>query len=393
MSLDNRVFAIQAGLDGRVNAVIDQTLAEKRLIGTVVMIYMDGSPVYVRAAGLADREEQRPMHEDALFRLSSVSKPIVSTAALVLAAQGLIKLDESIERWLPDFRPRLISREQPSITVRQLLTHTAGLTYGFLEEEGGGPYHRAGVSDGMDFSNLTLEENLQRLASVPLLYTPGKAWGYSIATDVLGAIISRVCGITLDAAVKKLVTEPLGMHDTSFAVADAGRLAAPYVNDISEPRRMRELEVAQVFEGTAGLRFQPARAFDPTAFHSGGSGMIGSAKDFMRLLETLRNGGNPLLSEEWVREMGTIQTGSLPLAGWPGRGFGLGFTVLQDPDESGTAESPGTWRLGGAYGHSWFVDPALRLSVVAFTNTAFEGMSGPFTTELCQAIYGSSNRV
>ncbi|MEK5322264.1 serine hydrolase domain-containing protein [Paenibacillus sp. FSL L8-0644] len=393
MSLDNRVFAIQAGLDGRVNAVIDQTLAEKRLVGTVVMIYMDGSPVYVRAAGLADREEQRPMHEDALFRLSSVSKPIVSTAALVLAAQGLIKLDESIERWLPDFRPRLISREQPSITVRQLLTHTAGLTYGFLEEEGGGPYHRAGVSDGMDFSNLTLEENLQRLASVPLLYTPGKAWGYSIATDVLGAIISRVCGITLDAAVKKLVTEPLGMHDTSFAVADAGRLAAPYVNDISEPRRMRELEVAQVFEGTAGLRFQPARAFDPTAFHSGGSGMIGSAKDFMRLLETLRNGGNPLLSEEWVREMGTIQTGNLPLAGWPGRGFGLGFTVLQNPDESGTAESPGTWRLGGAYGHSWFVDPALRLSVVAFTNTAFEGMSGPFTTELCQAIYGSSNRV
>lgn len=119
---------------------------------------------------------------------------------------------------------------------------------------------------------------MQRLASVPLLYTPGKAWGYSIATDVLGAIISRVCGTTLDAAVKKLVTEPLGMHDTSFAVADAGRLAAPYVNDISEPRRMRELEVAQVFEGTAGLRFQPARAFDPTAFHSGGSGMIGSAK-------------------------------------------------------------------------------------------------------------------
>jgi CubicO group peptidase (beta-lactamase class C family) len=393
MSLDNRVFAIQADLDGRVNAVIDQTLNEKRLVGAVVMIYMDGSPVYVRAAGLADREEQRPMHEDALFRLSSVSKPIVSTAALVLAAQGLIKLDESIERWLPDFRPRLISGEQPSITVRQLLTHTAGLTYGFLEEEGGGSYHRAGVSDGMDFSNLTLEENLQRLASVPLLYTPGKAWGYSIATDVLGAIISRVCGTTLDAAVKKLVTEPLDMHDTSFAVADAGRLAAPYVNDISEPRRMRELEVAQVFEGTAGLRFQPARAFDPTAFHSGGSGMIGSAKDFMRLLETLRNGGNPLLSEEWVREMGTIQTGNLPLAGWPGRGFGLGFTVLQNPDESGTAESPGTWRLGGAYGHSWFVDPALRLSVVAFTNTAFEGMSGPFTTELCQAIYGSSNRV
>ncbi|URJ60199.1 serine hydrolase domain-containing protein [Paenibacillus polymyxa] len=393
MSLDNRVFAIQAGLDGRVNAVIDQTLAEKRLVGAVVMIYMDGSPVYVRAAGLADREEQRPMHEDALFRLSSVSKPIVSTAALVLAAQGLIKLDESIERWLPDFRPRLISGEQPSITVRQLLTHTAGLTYGFLEEEGGGPYQRAGVSDGMDFSNLTLEENLQRLASVPLLYTPGKAWGYSIATDVLGAIISRVCGTTLDAAVNKLVTEPLGMHDTSFAVADAGRLAVPYVNDISEPRRMRELEVAQVYEGTAGLRFQPARAFDPTAFHSGGSGMIGSAKDFMRLLETLRNGGNPLLSEEWVREMGTIQTGNLPLAGWPGRGFGLGFTVLQNPDESETAESPGTWRLGGAYGHSWFVDPALRLSVVAFTNTAFEGMSGPFTTELCQAIYGSSNRV
>ena len=115
--------------------------------------------------------------------------------------------------------------------------------------------------------------------------------------------------------------------------------------------------------------------------------MIGTAGDFLHLLEVLRSGGAPLLPADLVREMETIQTGELPLANWPGRGFGLGFTVLHDAEAAQTPESPGTWRLGGAYGHSWFVDPARNLSVVAFTNTAYEGMTGLFTVELCDEIY------
>ncbi|MGG1658619.1 serine hydrolase domain-containing protein [Brevibacillus sp. NRS-1366] len=370
-----------------VDEVINQALMEKRLVGAVVKVAVEGELIYSNASGFADHETIRPMAENSLFRLASVSKPIVSAAALVLVSQGKMGLDDEISKWLPEFRPHLLNGELAKITVRQLLTHTAGLGYGFLEKEGGGPYHRAGVSDGMDRSGLTLEENMRRLASVPLLYEPGTDWGYSLATDVLGAVISRVTNAPLADAISRLVTHPLGMVDTSFAVLDKHRLVTPYVNDEPLPRRMHDLDIVPVFEGTAGIRFEPARAFDTDAFASGGSGMIGTAGDFLHLLEVLRNGGDPLLPAELVREMGSIQTGDMPLANWPGRGFGLGFTVLHDPDAGQTSESPGTWRLGGAYGHSWFVDPARKLSVVAFTNTAYEGMSGPFTVALTEAIY------
>jgi CubicO group peptidase (beta-lactamase class C family) len=327
------------------------------------------------------------MREDALFRLASVSKPITSTAALVLVAQDRLKLDDRVDRWLPEFQPRLENGETAAMTVRHLMTHTAGLTYRFFQEEGGS-YEQAGVSDGMDQSGITLEENLKRLASVPLLYTPGTQWRYSIATDVLGAVIANVNGNTLSETIRSLVTRPLGMNDTGFVAVDPQRLTTAYADDIPGLRPMENPDRLAFVEGTAGFRLAPGRAFDSTAYPSGGAGMIGSAGDFLQLLETLRKGGTPLLPESLVREMTTSQIGDLPMPFWPGRGFGLGFTVLKDPIAADTAESLGTWRMGGTYGHSWFVDAKQRLSVVAFTNTALEGMSGPFTVDLCNAIYG-----
>lgn len=375
-------------LGSRIDAVLEQTLHDQRLVGAVVLVAHRGQLIYHRAAGLADREAQSPMREDALFRLSSVSKPIVSVAALALVAQDRIGLDDDISRWLPYFKPTLRDGQPSTITVRQLLTHTAGLTYGFLESNQGGPYRDAGVTDGMERSSLSLEENLRRLSHAPLLYQPGSAWGYSIATDVLGGLIAAVCGTSLATAIDQLVARPLGWRDTGFSVCDASRLSPAYLNDQPQPRRMKDLEVIPVFEGTAGIKLEPARALDPQAFNSGGSGLIGSAGEFLLLLETLRKGGAPLLSQALIDEMGSNQTGELELANWPGRGFGLGFTVLKDPAAAQTAESVGSWRLGGAYGHSWFVDPAEQLTVVAFTNTAFEGMFGQFTVDLCNAVYG-----
>ncbi|ANY66228.1 serine hydrolase [Paenibacillus sp. BIHB 4019] len=375
-------------LPGRMDEVIDQTIADKRLVGAVIKVAIDGKMVYSRAAGFADRELNRPMQEDALFRLASVSKPIVSTAALVLIGQGRLQLDDRVDRWLPEFGPRLQSGESAALTIRHLMTHTAGLTYRFFQEENG-PYHQAGVSDGMDQPGITLEENLQRIASVPLLYTPGTEWKYSIATDVLGAVIAKVTETTLSEAVHSLVTKPIGMSDTDFIAVDPERLAAAYTNDHPEPRPILDFDKIGFLEGTAGFRLAPGRAFDSTAYPSGGAGMVGSAGDFMQLLETLRKGGAPLLPEALVRELTTNQIGDLPMAHWPGRGFGLGITVLRDPLAANTPESPGTWRMGGTYGHSWFVDPKQRLSFVAFTNTALEGMSGQFTVDLCEAVYDS----
>ncbi|BFH61852.1 serine hydrolase domain-containing protein [Paenibacillus azoreducens] len=370
-----------------IDEVIERTISDKRLVGAVIKVAIHGKEYYSRAVGYADREKNRPMQENTLFRLASVSKPIVSTAALVLVSQGRLHLDDPVDKWLPDFRPRLQSGEPATVTIKNLLTHTAGLTYRFFQKEQDS-YERAGVSDGMDQTDITLEENLRRIASVPLLYTPGTEWKYSIATDVLGAVIAKAAGTTLSEAVRSLVTEPLGMQDTGFKTVDPERLSAAYTNDTPEPRRLRDdFDTIPFVEGTAGFRLSPARALDDQAYQSGGAGMVGSAGDFLQLLETLRKGGLPLLPESWVHEMTTNQIGDLPMAYWPGRGFGLGFTLLKDPVAAATSESPGTWRMGGTYGHSWFVDPAKQISVVAFTNTALEGMSGQFTVDLCEAIY------
>ncbi len=373
----------------RIDAALDSAIEDQRLVGAVVLVARRGEVIYRKAAGLADREAGRAMRSDALFRLSSVTKPITSAAALALVAQGRIGLDDRIARWLPEFQPTLADGSRATITLRQLLSHTAGLGYGFLEARGGGAYARAGVCDGLENAPLTLDENIRRLASAPLLYRPGSAWDYSLATDVLGALIARVYGEPLAEAIEQLVSKPLGLSDTRFDVVDPARLTAAYLNADPVPRRMQGVEVIEVFENTAGIRMDADRALDASAYPSGGSGMVGTAGEFLVLLETLRQGGGSLMSASLAEEMGRVQTGDLELANWPGRGFGLGFTVLTDPQAAQTPESVGTWRLGGAFGHSWFVDPAQQLSVVAFTNTAFEGMSGQFTLDLTHAVYGA----
>jgi len=381
-----------AALSARIDPLLDCVLQQQRLVGAVVLVRQRGQEMYRRAAGYLDREAGTPMVEDAVFRLASVSKPIVSAAALALVGQHRLGLDDLVTRWLPYFAPRQPDGTVAAITVRHLLTHTAGLDYGFFQPPGG-PYAQAGVSDGMDASRISLEDNLRRLATVPLAYPPGERWAYSIATDVLGAVIEAVTDLPLAQAVEHLVTAPLAMRDTGFAAADPTRLAVAYADRAageSRPRRLRDdgEDHLPFLDGMAGFTLSPARARDAQAYPSGGAGMVGSASDFMLLLETLRQDGAPLLPPELARQMGTSQTGDFDLPFWPGRGFGLGFTVLTDPLAAATPESVGSWRMGGTYGHSWFVDPAQELSVVAFTNTALEGMAGPFVTELCQAVYG-----
>ncbi|WP_224245980.1 serine hydrolase domain-containing protein [Hyalangium gracile] len=382
--LPGLAFAQPAALPERLDRVIDQALAEKRIVGAVVLVMQDGKLVYHRAAGFADRESQRPMKEDTVFRLASMSKPIVSVAALKLVEQGKLRLDDPVSKWLPSFRPKLADGREPVITVRQLLTHTAGLSYGIFEPEDG-PYHRAQVSDGIDDTGVSLEENLRRIASVPLSYEPGKQWGYSVAIDVLGAVVAKAGGATLPRVVEQLVTAPLGMKDTAFFTKDAARLATPYADGKPEPVRMGEQHT--VAFGAGGVHFSPARALNPQAFPSGGAGMVGTASDFVKFLETLRTGSGPVLKAKTAALVGTNQTGTLSTMRGPGWGFGFGAAVVLDSAQGRTPQSAGTFEWGGAYGHSWFVDPQKRVTVVALTNTAFEGMSGAFPTAIRDAIY------
>lgn len=370
-----------------LDQAIDRALAEQRIVGAVVLVSQHGQPVYQRSAGYADREAAQPMWQDTLFRYSSLTKPIVTAAVIALIEQGKLALDQPVSRWLPDFHPRLAGGETPVITLHQLLNHTAGLSYSF-KETADAPYHQLGVADGIGPSGaLSLVENVRRIAGAPLSFAPGSQWRYSMALDVLGAVIEQASGEPLPQAVARLVTAPLQMRDTAFKVMDTGRLAAAYANAETQPVRMSDPHVIPFGEGT-NLVYSPSRAFDPLAFPSGGAGMVGSAPDMLHFLETIRSGGGTILPAAATVQMMRNQTGTLSLDEiGPGWSFGYGGAVLTNPAAAQTPQSAGTWFWGGVYGHSWFVDPQQELSVVALTNTALEGMIGQFTLDVRNAVY------
>jgi len=377
--------APDAALKARIDGVLDRAIAEQRLVGVVVLVARDGRLVYHRAAGLADREASRPMTEDAVFRLSSVTKPFVSAALMRLVEQGKIKLDAPVTTYLPDFRPKLADGTTPVITIGQLLDHTAGLTYG-LAEGPSHPYHTLGVSDGIDLSGLSLDENVRRIGQAPLAFTPGSAWRYSVAIDVLGDVIEKAAGKPLPEIVAETVTLPLGLKDTGFLAKAPARLATPYAN--AQPAPVKITDNQDVPLGPTAVRFAPSRATHPEEFPSGGAGMVGTAGDVLTFLETIRKGGAPILQASTVAEMMKDHTGPQAATQGPGWGFGYGWAVLDDPAVAKTPQGPGTLAWGGVYGHNWFVDKKNGLTVVLMSNTAFEGMNGQVTRELRDAVYG-----
>jgi CubicO group peptidase (beta-lactamase class C family) len=181
------------------------------------------------------------------------------------------------------------------------------------------------------------------------------------------------------------------MRDTGFVARDAARVAVAYADGKPEPIRMRDGERVAFGPGD-GISYAPSRAFDAASYASGGAGMIGSADDFLVFLEALRTGKPAILKPATLAAMKSSQIGDLDVdASGPGWGFGYGFAVLIDPRAANTPQSAGTFTWGGAYGHSWFVDPERRLTVVALTDTAVEGMSGQFPTAIRDAVYAASN--
>ena len=361
-------------LKERVDAAIGAALVD-RIVGCVVLVRREGELVYARAAGFADREAGRPMTRDAIFRLASVTKPIVATAALRMIDLGLLGLDDPVTRFLPWFTPRAPDGTSPPISIRQLLSHSSGVSYALPAE----------VAGGLAGPIIPLEENLRRLANVPLAFAPGTGWTYGMGIDVLGGVIAAINGSDLEGAVARYVTGPLGMTDSHFYVTDASRLAHPYA-DGRPPRRMGEPEPVVDDQGGT-VMFSPGRIFNRDAPQSGGAGMAGTADELMILLETYHSGG--LLKPETIAAAFANQIGEV--ARRPsdaGKRFSLLGAVI---DDSGAAKSPcpvGTVDWGGAWGHNWILDPLNRLTVVVLTNTAFEGCNGPFREEVRDAVYG-----
>jgi CubicO group peptidase (beta-lactamase class C family) len=353
-------------LQQRLDGVIDAALGA-RIVGCVVLVQRGGQAVYARAAGLADREAGRAMGRDAIFRLASVTKPIVAACALRMVDLGLLTLDDAVTDYLPYFRPLSPDGAERPILIRHLLSHTSGLSY-----NGPGYYSR-----GLAGPLLGFEQNLQAVAADGLLFAPGTGWEYGMSIDVLGGVLAAINGSDLAGVVARYVTGPLSMANTAFGVADLARLAHPYA-DGRPPVRM---EGQMVVSGTP---FSVPRVLEPHAPQSGGAGMAGTADDVLRLLEALRG---DFLSPALREAAFANQIGDLPRRD-AGKRFGYLGAVVTDPAAAGTKMPAGAVDWGGAWGHNWVVDLRSATTIVCCTNTTFEGCNGPFREEVAAAVFG-----
>lgn len=373
-------------LSAGIDSVIDTAIEEQRLVGARVLVAVDGEIVHSRSAGLADREAGTPMPTDPIFLLASITKPIANIAAMSLVETGELDLAAPITRYLPDFRPALADGSTPTITIEQLLTHTSGLSYG-MDPESFDLFVERGISNGLDHPGLGAAEAAERLVQAPLLFPPGEGWSYSLGIDVVGWAIEAITGQRLGEAVADRVTGPLGVSDLAFRVADPSRLVTSYAGGDQGLEPMQDGQVVDVF----GMRtsFAPSRHADPGSYDAGGAGMAGDAESVLRVLETIRTGGGSILKPQTVADMLRARAGVDQTAAGPGVGFGLGWSVVTDAAAAQTPQSNGTVAWGSVYGHTWFVDPTRKLTVVALTNTYPEGLFGQFPKDLRDAIYAA----
>jgi CubicO group peptidase (beta-lactamase class C family) len=360
------------GLKERVDAVIDAALGS-RIVGCVVLINEAGKQVYARSEGYADREAGTPIAENSIFRLASVTKPIVALTTLRMIDKGLLSLDDKVADYLPYFTPKAPDGSRPDILIRHLLTHTSGITYDRPDDVSSG-------SDPRDF--IPLQENLRRFARHPLSFLPGTKWNYGMNIDVLGGVLEMVGdGARLGEVIALHTTGPLAMKDTRFNVTDRARITVPYADGKPEPVRMAEPHGIVEDDGKLNY-FSPTRIFHPTAPQSGGSGMAGTAGDFMTLLEALRG---DFLKPQTRRSAYEAQTDK-PLDP-PGRNFSFMGAVVTDAKKAGWPRD-GLLEWGGVWGNHWMIDPATETNVVVYTNTMKEGCNGPFRDQMRDAVFG-----
>jgi CubicO group peptidase (beta-lactamase class C family) len=358
----------------RIDNYVEQALAEQRVAGAVAMVYRNGLLAYSNAWGMADRESNSPMVEDTIFRIASMTKPITSVAVMMLYEQGLFGLDDPISRYLPAF-DRQMQVVQPNddgyelvdatrpITIRNLLTHTSGLSYRFLDVAPLAElYKEAGITDGLG-GDLTLPEFVDRLAAMPLAHQPGEGWTYGLNADVLGYFVEVVSGQPFAEFARERIFEPLGMRDTSFTLTDdkRDRLAAVYRRN-ADGRLQRTADL--IDEGPVYVRVDYPAGEGPT-LASGGGGLLSTAGDYGRFAQMILNGGEldgqRLLSRKTVELMTSDQVGRLELAAFNGTGFGLGFAVEHGPSASGQLGSPGVLGWSGFFNTEFWIDPEEEL--------------------------------
>ena len=355
----------------RIDQLMQHYVDENQIAGAVGLVMRNGRVVYERAFGWADKEAGRRMTTDAIFRIASQSKALTSTAILALVEDGKIGLDDAVSRYIPEFAHttvaiksdtgRVIVAAKRAITIRDLLTHTAGISYG-TDSLVGPLYSAKGLGPAAGWGWYTADKNepicttIERLATLPFVEQPGEKWVYGYNTDILGCVVERASGIPLDQFIRTRITEPLGMMDTFFFLPPEKRqrLTAVYLSD----------SAGHAQRAPNGPRGQGDYVDGPRRSFAGGAGLLSTARDYARFLQMLLNGGEldgaRILSPKTIDLMTTNQV-AVPFR--PGQGFGLAFSTNERVGADGLA-SVGTWGWGGAYGSIYKVDPKEHLVMV-----------------------------
>jgi CubicO group peptidase (beta-lactamase class C family) len=345
--------------------------------GIVTLIARNGKVVDVHASGFQDVENRTPMKTDTIFRIASMSKPITSVAVMMLYEEGKLLLTDPVSKFIPAFKSSVVmgadgatTPARRGITIRDLLSHRSGITYGFLNNGPvGNAYRKDGVADGLTVVPTNLADAIDKLAAAPLVSQPGAAWNYSLSTDVLGRVVEVVSGKTFDVFLRERVFTPLGMTDTSFEVADAkwSRVAAAYAPDgAGGIRPMKDPESFGNAVFSPGISYKPGKKY-----FSGGAGLTSTASDYAKFCQMLLDGGaagsTRLLGPKTIELMTSNHTSDLPPVGGllgAGTAFGLGFQVTTDIAATQTMGSNGIYGWSGIYGTVFWIDPKEKLVAI-----------------------------
>ena len=376
----------------RIAPVIKQQVDKGLFPGAVTLVARRGTVVHHEAHGFLDAARTKPMSKDALFRLASMTKPIVTVAAMMLVEQGVIKLNDPIATLLPELKELKVETPNGDVAptrpvlVHDLMRHTAGFVYA-------GATKSPRIKQMYDEANIearevdiTGDEMLRRLGAIPLANQPGTVWEYGIATDVLGLLVERAANKSLDQVLKDMLLEPLGMKDTTFWVqpAKTARVAEAFDSD---PQKATMLKAYRIFDNPAGK-----------CYFKGGAGLVGTADDYFKFTQMMLNGGElngrRFLSKKTVEFMFSDHIvgfgGSTVGSTGPGYGFGLGFAVRQHDGMGWTAGSKGDVMWAGAWGTSFWIDPKEGLVAVLLA----QGPSSRVPTRMLykNLVYGAMVR-
>lgn len=357
----------------RIDAHMQKYVEADRVAGIVSLVARKGQICHFEAFGQRDIERNLPMEQDTIFRIYSMTKPITSVAAMMLLEEGLFQLDDPVANYIPAFRKTRVCIEpdfhnlkltdqDPEMTIRHLMTHTAGLSYGFFEDT---PiekrYQNAHIHDSED-----LEEMVDKIAKIPLVFQPGTKWRYSVATDVLGRVVEVLAGMSLNAFFQERIFKPLGMDETGFWVAEENmeRFAAMYEVRLNGKNKLVDDP-------------QSSQWTKPKTLFSGGGGLTSTTSDFLRFCQMLQNGGeldgNRLLGPKTVELMRLNQLSEslLPIGVGPptmyGFGWGLSGRYLMDVAQSGMPGNVGSYGWAGMANTYFWIDPVDEVTGIVMT--------------------------